>query len=197
MCSFKMNFANKVSIFRILSIPFFVASLIYYLPQRDFLRFVALLIFSLAVISDAIDGLVARLGKQKTKIGAIIDPLADKMLLVSAFICLYFVNNLPQGIRIPLWFVLVVISRDAIILLGAMLILIMKQDLEIVPSSLGKLTTLFQMLTIISVILQFNFSYIIWWLAAVLTLISGFGYMRKGFRILYAYDNKNNLKSGR
>ena len=189
-----MNIANKVSIFRILSIPFFVACIIYYSPERDYLRFLGLIIFCLAMLSDAVDGLIARLGKQITKAGAIIDPLADKMLLISSFICMSFRSDLPKGIHIPLWFLFVALSRDLIILLGAALILIIRQDINIKPSILGKLTTFFQMMTVISVILQFYFSYVIWWVAAALTLLSGADYIRKGFKVLYAYDNKNNSK---
>lgn len=83
-----MNFANKISVFRILSVPFFVACLLYYSDQRQFLRIVALAIFCLAVVSDAVDGYIARKSKQHSPAGLILDPLGDKLLLMSAFICL-------------------------------------------------------------------------------------------------------------
>ncbi|MCM8771391.1 MAG: CDP-alcohol phosphatidyltransferase family protein, partial [Candidatus Omnitrophica bacterium] len=69
-----MNIANKVSIFRILSIPFFIACIAYYSPERDFLRFIALGIFFLAVVSDAIDGYLARKSKIKSSAGLVLDP---------------------------------------------------------------------------------------------------------------------------
>ena len=111
-----MNIANKISTFRILSVPFFVASILYYSPERSFLRLVALLIFIMAAASDAIDGYVARKSNQHSRAGIVLDPLGDKLLLMSAFICLTVNNNLP--LKFPLWVTLIVISRDVIIALN-------------------------------------------------------------------------------
>lgn len=184
-----MNIANKISIFRILSVPFFIATLMYYSPQEDFLRFIALGLFLLAIISDAVDGYIARKSKQKTKAGLVLDPLADKVLLISAFICLHLINGLPKGIKFPLWVTLIVVSRDAIILLGAVVVYFVKQSLDIYPTKWGKLTTTFQMTSVIGVLIQFRFTYILWWLAVFFTLISGIDYIKRGFRALYALDN--------
>ncbi|MCM8799398.1 MAG: CDP-diacylglycerol--glycerol-3-phosphate 3-phosphatidyltransferase [Candidatus Omnitrophica bacterium] len=180
-----MNIANKVSTFRILTVPFFVSTLIYYSPERDFLRYISLFIFMLAVISDAVDGYLARKNRIKSPIGLILDPLADKLLLISAFVGLRIVNNFPLKIRFPLWVSLIVISRDAIILLGAVLIYLLKGQLNISPSIWGKFTTLFQMVAVLSVLLQLNFSYIFWSIAVFFTLVSGAGYIWKGFKVLY------------
>lgn len=192
-----MNFANKVSIFRVISIPFFLGVVLYYDPQRDILRFAALGIFLLAVVSDFIDGYIARVKKQKTKFGSIVDPLADKLLLVTSFIALYSKNNLYPGLFFPLWVVLVVISRDMIILLGAVIIYIMKQDLNVVPSNLGKFTTFFQMMTVVSFLLRLNFVTIMWNIAVFFTILSGIDYIRKGVLTLSVIDGKNNSKSTR
>lgn len=188
-----LNFANKVTIFRILAVPFFIASVLYYNPQRDILRYVSLGIFLLAVISDIVDGYIARTQRQKTKGGAILDPLADKILLISAFICLFVKDNFPLGIKFPLWIILFVISRDTIILLGSMVIYLVHGELEIVPTKWGKLTTFFQSLAIIGILLQFKFSFIIWYATAFFTAISGFGYIRKGIKVLNVTNgHKNN-----
>lgn len=187
-----MNIANKVSLFRILSVPFFVATLIYYSPERDYLRFLALAIFTLGVISDAVDGYVARKAKQQSKAGLILDPLGDKLLLIAAFICLYFITNFPAGIKFPLWVVLIVISRDAIILLGAVVIYLVKQNINVYPTVWGKLTTTFQMLAVIGVLAQLAFAFVLWWLAVIFTVISGMDYVRRGFNILYALDTQRN-----
>ncbi len=192
-----MNFSNKVSIFRVISIPFFLGVVLYYDPQRDALRFVALGIFLLAVVSDFIDGYIARVKKQKTKFGSIVDPLADKLLLITSFIALYSKNNLYPGLFFPLWVVLVVISRDTIILLGAVIIYIMKQDLNVVPSNFGKFTTFFQMMTVVSFLLRLNFVTIIWNIAVFFTILSGIDYVRKGVLTLSAIDGKNNSKPTR
>lgn len=184
-----MNFANKISTFRILSVPFFIASLIYYSPQKDYLRFMALGIFLLAVFSDAVDGYIARKSKQHSKAGLVLDPLGDKLLLVSAFICLSMIDNFPLGIKFPLWVTLIVISRDAIIMLGVVVIYIVKQNIDLSPNRWGKLTTTFQMSSVIAVLMQWCFAYILWCLAVFFTVISGMDYIRKGFKTLYALDN--------
>jgi len=187
-----MNFANKISTFRIISVPFFVACLVYYSLDpgtRDYLRFTALGIFILGVISDAVDGYIARKSKSYSRAGLILDPLGDKLLLMSAYVCLYL---MPFPIKFPLPVILIVISRDVLILLGALVIFIVKQDINVFPSRWGKLTTTFQMLSVIFVLLQWKFAFIFWWIAAAFTIISGADYIKKGFKILYALDNSRN-----
>src|SRR3989338_7116124 len=132
-----LSFANKVTIGRILAVPFFTATVLYYIPEKDYLRYVAIGIFLAAVVSDIIDGYIARTRKQKTAAGAILDPLADKLLLISAFICLYKMGSLFGEVRFPLWLVLAVISRDVILLLGAIIIYIVQGRLSIVPTRWG------------------------------------------------------------
>jgi len=185
-----LNIANKISTFRILSVPFFIASLLYYAPQRDYLRVIALVIFILGALSDAADGYMARKSKQQSKAGLILDPLGDKLLLMSAFICLYANNSL--ALRFPLWVMLIVISRDVIIILGAVVVYIVKQNINIIPSRWGKLSTIFQMLAVIAVLLQLKFSPLFWWPAVIFTVISGAVYINRGFIILYALDNSRN-----
>jgi len=175
-----MNFANKITIFRILSVPFFITTLIYYIPERDYLRVIALLIFILAIISDAIDGYIARTWKQKTEAGAILDPLADKVLLITAFVFVYKISNHFFDVKLPLWVVLIVIFRDTILLLGGAILVIAKQENKIRPTWYGKISTFFQMITIVSVLLLFKYSYVLWYLAITFTIISGIGYLKKG-----------------
>jgi len=184
-----MNFANKVTIFRILATPFFIGTILYYTPERDYLRFISLGIFLLAVLSDAIDGYIARTKSQRTKAGTILDPLADKILLSSAFICMYTKGSLNWGLNLPLWIVLVVITRDIIILLGSAVIYIVKQNLVLVPTKWGKFTTTFQMLSIICVLLRFSWTIYVWWTTALLTVISGIQYIRGGSKVLYVNEN--------
>lgn len=179
-----MSLANKISILRILLIPFFVASLLYYRPEQDNLRFVALAIFVLGALTDVLDGNIARAIRQKTKLGTFLDPIADKLLLITAFIALSVIDRLPSGIKMPLWVPLIVISRDIILVLGAALIHMVTGDLQIHPTRLGKLATIFQMATIISVLLQQQFSYLIWNTAVLFTIISGIDYIRKGSHFL-------------
>ena len=184
-----MNFANKISTFRILSVPFFIACLLYYTPQRDHLRLLALFIFIIAVISDIVDGYIARRKKEHSPAGLILDPLGDKILLVSAFIFLRLVNT---GIRFPIWVTLIVVSRDAIIILGIIAIFIVRQKFDMMPTIWGKLTTIFQMASVISVLMRLSFSHIFWSIAISFTLISGINYIRRGFIALYGSSGNNN-----
>lgn len=185
-----MNFANKISTFRILSVPFFVSCLIYYSPEKEHLRFVALAIFVVAVISDAVDGYIARKSKQVSEAGLLLDPLGDKLLLMGAFISLTLVNKLP--LKFPLWVTLIVVSRDLIILLGVTVVYVVKGTIEIYPTRWGKLTTTFQMSAVIAVLLQLPFALIFWCPVVFFTLISGIDYVMRGFKILYAVDNHRN-----
>ncbi len=184
-----MTFANKITLFRIISIPFFVACLIFYSPEKNYLKYVAIAIFLLAIISDIVDGYIARTKRQKTKAGAILDPLADKALLITAFIFVHQVSSNYFPIVLPLWVLLVVISRDIIILIGSGILLATRDNIDIKPTWWGKLTTFFQMMTIVSVILELNFSYLLWSTACAFTFISGVDYIRKGINTINSPDH--------
>ena len=173
-----MNLANKISIARIILIPFFITSIVY--ARID----IALVLFILAIISDGVDGFIARSLDQKTKVGTILDPLADKMLLLSAYICLSMANSVPSQLKLPPYVPIIVISRDAIIVLGSIMIHLITGDLKVAPSAWGKITTFFQMITIVSILAMFNYSYILWNVTVTLTVISGIDYVMKGSRIL-------------
>lgn len=188
-----MNLANRITIIRILLIPLFIAAITYYSPERQSLRSIALIIFSLAVFTDAIDGYIARIKSQKTRLGTFLDPLADKLLLVSAFVSLALLNNIPAHLRLPPWVPIIVISRDIIIVLGTIIVYLISGNIEIVPTKLGKVTTFLQMITIISVLLYFKFSFIIWTAAAFFSVASGLDYIMRGSRLL----NGANIASSR
>ncbi len=179
-----MNTANKITIFRILSIPFFIACLLYYSPARPYLRFAAFIIFAVAAFTDALDGGIARSRNQITELGIALDPIADKLLITSAFISLSVINTLPEEMKIPAWAALAVISRDVIIVVGSLLIYVLKGDVSIKPSPLGKITTFFQMASILSVLTVFNYRYVFIYPAIILTVLSGIDYIWKGSRQL-------------
>lgn len=169
-----MNWANRITILRIILVPVFIAAILYS-------RFgLAIIIFIIAAFTDALDGYIARSRKEKTKLGAIMDPIADKLLIVSAFISLSIVAGLPVYLKMPFYVPIIVISRDALILLGALIIYLNNGSLDIKPTIVGKVTTFFQMLTIISVLVQFIYSSWIWNATVVLTIISGLDYVRIG-----------------
>ncbi len=179
-----MNLANKITIFRILVVPFFIASLLYYGEGREYLRFVALTIFTIASFSDAIDGGIARTHDQVTELGTILDPIADKLLIISAFISLSIIGSLPLDLRIPAWAVLAVITRDIIIVLGSLLIQFLKGSIKIKPSFLGKITTFFQMIAIIAILTIFKYNKFFIYPAVFFTIVSGIDYIWRGSKEL-------------
>ncbi len=186
-----LTFANKITICRIVLVPFFIATLFYYSPEKDYLRYLALGIFLFAVISDVIDGYIARTRHQKTRAGAVLDPLADKILVMSAFICLYKIGIFLEAIRLPMWLVIAVISRDVILLLGAMIMHLLHIDFPVDPTRWGKATTFFQIVCLLGVLLQWSFSQVFWYVTLGFTLISGIDYIRKGIKILNLHSAVN------
>ncbi len=179
-----LTFANKVTVGRILIVPFFIATVMYISPYHEYFRWLALGLFVVAVVSDVIDGYIARTHGQKTKAGAILDPLADKMLLISAFICLYIKRGVFADIHFPLWFVVAIISRDVILLLGSMIIQLVTGKLEIEANRSGKLTTFLQIICILGVLLQLKFTFVFWYVALVATFVSGVIYIKEGIKVI-------------
>ena len=179
-----LTFANKVTVGRILLVPFFIATVLYFSPERPYLRWVALGLFLTAVISDIIDGYIARVHHQKTRAGAILDPLADKILLISAFICLYIKRGSFEEIVFPLWFVVAIISRDVILILGAMIIQLATGRLEIEANRSGKMTAFLQIVCILGILLQWPFTQAFWYVALAATIISGVIYIKEGIKLI-------------
>ncbi|HOW28276.1 MAG TPA: CDP-alcohol phosphatidyltransferase family protein [Elusimicrobiota bacterium] len=136
-----MTLANKITIVRILLIPVFVIGLLLQAPVWP------VIIFIVSALTDILDGLAARWKKEKTVLGTFLDPLADKLLLVSSYITLAHLNLLPM------WAFVVVFSRDLFIFLGWSIIFILTKNSEIKPRWLGKITTFVQMITILSVLM--------------------------------------------
>jgi cardiolipin synthase (CMP-forming) len=178
-----MGLANKITIIRILLVPFLLASLFYYRPEYDFLRFIALAIFFLCAITDAIDGYIARRFYQKTELGRTLDPIADKLLILTAFLCLSVLREIPLASKIPPWLTIIVLSRDAIILIGSAIIFIILKNINIQPSRLGKITTFFQMATVVASLLQFHYISWLWYITALATVLSCLGYVWIGSRV--------------
>jgi len=173
-----INLANKITITRIIMIPFFIVAIVY--GRND----IGLVFFIIAVISDGLDGFIARTFNQKTALGTIIDPVADKLLLMSAYISLAFMPAVSDHLRLPPYVPIVVISRDVFIVIGSIIVYFLKGDLKVSPSVTGKITTFFQMITIVGILVQFKYSYILWSLTVILTVASGLDYMMKGLRLL-------------
>ena len=178
-----MNLPNKITIGRFFSIPLFLLALIYYNRSgRQPYYFAALLIFSLAAISDGLDGYIARSRKMKTKLGAVLDPLADKLMLNSAIIVFAF--GIKGFYQIPIWFAVLVISRDVLIVGGALIIRWFKGDLKIEPCWWGKTAAVLQMVVVAWVLIKLPRPEIILSAAVFFLVASGISYLRGGIRQL-------------
>lgn len=170
-----MNLPNLLSIFRLfLTIPFILS--IHY-QKYD----IALILFVVQGISDLLDGFFARIMKEKTYLGSILDPLADKVMLVSSYIVLS-ANNI-----VPIWVTLTVLLRDLILSCGFIILYKLSYKTRPSPTIISKITTLFQMSTIVY-ILWFNArgGYVdyFFYATAILTVASGCQYVARGIRIL-------------
>ncbi|MEK7308061.1 MAG: CDP-alcohol phosphatidyltransferase family protein [Nitrospirota bacterium] len=177
------NLPNILTIARIVLLPFFAVSLIY--GNYDY----ALILFLLASVTDVLDGYVARIKKQATDFGSILDPVADKFLLITAFIIISVQNNE----WIPKWLTIIVISRDLIVVTGWLIIYFVTHNPKVEPSILGKATNALQFLLIGITLLFIKIKgetcgvngdpcIPMFFLAtvAVLTAISGLHYIYKG-----------------
>ena len=181
-----MNLANKITISRLLLIPIFAALVLNYreLPggEREFLRYLAIIVFALASLSDAVDGFIARTFNQQTRLGSFLDPLADKMLLMTAVILLSL--KIPGLTQLPIWFPVLVISRDVFLTVGSLVVHLTTGSLRVLPNLLGKATTVFQMATVIWILMKWPGAYWVWGPAAFFTLLSGFVYIISGSKQL-------------
>jgi cardiolipin synthase len=183
-----MSIPNMLTVIRILLTPVFVIAII----KHAYI--LALIIFAVAAITDALDGLIARYLNQRTELGAQMDPIADKLLLSSAYVCLAIINQIPN------WLTVIVISRDVIILMGMSICYISEVHVPINPSFISKATTLFQLLTI--TIALFSEYYplvtilnIFCWMTALLTIISGLHYVFIGMKLLHEEASSENIES--
>ena len=182
-----MTTANKITILRILLVPFFIVQLIYYEDSGDELnRVLAAFSFAIAAISDGVDGYIARRYNQRSELGAVLDPLADKLLLVSGIVLLSFKNEHIE--RLPLWLAATVLSRDVIILLGLFVIYYVNGKVELRPRWLGKLATVLQMTAVLWLLLKWDAAWLRAWVlsAAICTGFSGILYIGDGVRQLNA-----------
>jgi len=181
----KINIPNILTLIRILLVPLFVIYL-----MKD-LFFSALIVFAIAGLSDGLDGLIARYFNQRTELGAYLDPIADKLLITSAFVSLAVMKIIPG------WLAVIVISRDVLILLGIAIFSITDITVDIKPSFISKCTTVAQLATVVFVLLNPAVSgiamiiYFLYWLTAGLSILSGFHYIYRGMNILQEISINN------
>ncbi len=168
-----MNLPNKLTIFRVILIPFFVVLLLFDLTAYD--KWIALAIFIVASLTDFLDGHIARKYNLVTNFGKFMDPLADKLLVCSAMICLVELS------RIPAWVVIIIIAREFII--SGFRLVASDNGVVIAASYWGKFKTVFQMVMICLMIADLPplalVTQIVMWVAVVLTVVSLVDYLLK------------------
>lgn len=168
-----MNLPNKLTMFRVILIPFFVLFLLVDITYVD--KWIALAIFIIASLTDLLDGKIARKYDLVTNFGKFMDPLADKLLVCSALICLVSLE------KIPAWIVIIIIAREFII--SGFRLVASDNGVVIAASYWGKFKTTFQMVMICLMIADIEalqlLTVIVMWVALILTVVSLVDYLVK------------------
>jgi len=172
-----LNVPNTLTLLRLVAIPIFLILL------TDFRYREALAVFVAAGVTDALDGAIARLTHTKTTLGAYLDPAADKLLLMSAFVALAFLQEVPR------WLVVIVLSRDVMLVLGYFLLFTMTQHaMEVRPSVAGKLSTFLQLSAVAVVLVSLVYpgtvppmaETVLFLATGLVTAVAGFQYATRG-----------------
>lgn len=175
-----MNLPNKLTVLRVIMIPFFVLALLLQGGENNTLRYLAAAIFIVASLTDMLDGKIARKYNLVTNFGKFMDPLADKLLVCSALICLVELKQLPA------WMVIIIVSREFII--SGFRLVAAEQGIVIAASYWGKFKTTFQMVAVILLIVNLPVLHMVTllctWIALILTVISLVDYIAKNHKVL-------------
>lgn len=171
-----LNLPNFLTLLRIISVPIYLILVSGSHPKP------ALVLFMLAGITDAIDGVLARVLDAKSDLGAALDPLADKLLLVSSYVMLAWLGVIPP------WLMILVLVRDVVILTGYLTIYFLGTPMEVAPTLIGKLNTCMEMITVVLALTTLArpdmpmalTNQIAWWVTATTTAISGTHYVYSG-----------------
>ena len=183
-----INLPNSLTILRILLVPVFVGLLLYAHYNA------ALFTLLIAALTDILDGMIARITDQQTRLGEYLDPLADKLLLMSAIVTLSVLDF------IPIWAVIVVVSRDAILLVGTIVANLTDTTIDISPTAMGKGTTFAQICYVIAVMLYVTEKVPVFlvdpllWIMVILTVGSGVHYLLRGIQWVNGSNTKTETK---
>ncbi|MBU1862516.1 MAG: CDP-alcohol phosphatidyltransferase family protein [Candidatus Omnitrophica bacterium] len=177
-----MNWPNRLTLTRLLIVPFIIIAIIYRREESVVLNYLPLVLFSIGSFLDALDGFIARTYHLKTELGTFLDPLADKTLILVTFISLHFSSS--YAIKMPVWVLIIIAFRDAMIVMWLIVSYMNRLEIVIQPNFLGKTTTCFQMITIITLLLEFAWAPYMWRITFVLTVFSAASYIWRETRKL-------------
>ena len=200
----KLSLASRITILRILLIAPFVSFMLkindsgFSAGARNAMRYVSILIFMVMAISDAIDGYLARITKQVTKLGAFLDPVADKLLMTSACLLLASERGHVQNFLLPPTVVVLIIGKDLFLLIGFLIVYFITSRIHIVPVFIGKLATALQLSMVTGILIAPEVSGILpgwiwllrllWWSAAGTAILATLIYIRNGSRYIEQYE---------
>jgi cardiolipin synthase len=209
---FRLSWPTRITLVRILLIiPFVDCMLSMHDPSlteagQTFLRHTAIGLFFIMAISDAVDGYWARHRQQVTKLGAFLDPLADKLLITCASLLLVSQRGHVDGFLLPMTVVVLIIGKDVLITIGFLVMYLITSRLHIVPVFAGKLTTALQLTMVIAVLVGPDlvewipgylwFVRVLWWSAAAAAVIAAFVYIRNGSRYIEDYERTQSQRPG-
>lgn len=184
-----MTWATRVTVLRLLCVPAMAVVLWQYGksqtagPADDRFRIAGFSLFLAAALSDALDGFIARHWRQQSRLGTILDPLADKLLLLVALLGLTTLPS-PRSAPLPLWFLVLVLSRDTLLLAGIALLRFLKREVPIHPHWTGKAATFFSFITVAAALLKLSWAIGSCWAAAGFLIASAGFYLSTGLCIL-------------
>lgn len=196
----KFTLATKITILRIiLIVPFVVFMLNVNDPnlsdlRHNLCRYTAAAIFLIMAVSDGVDGYLARKKNQKTKLGAFLDPTADKLLMTCACLLLASERAHIPGFRLPVEVIVIIIGKDMFLLIGFLVVYMFSQQVHIIPIKIGKLATGLQLTMVTAILLAPEISFVIgfwiwvlrvlWWSAAATAIIATALYIRAGSSLI-------------
>lgn len=202
----KIGLANQITIVRILLIaPFVIAMLkVNEAAHGTVMRYIALGIFIVMAISDAVDGYLARKCDMATKLGSFLDPLADKLMVTCALILLASDRSAVNGFQVPVGVVVLIIGKDLFLLIGFVISYLMTLQVKIKPAMIGKIATVLQSVMIAAVLIGpemsdltgvwIYFMRFLWWSAAGTAIIATLIYINKGLNNIDQFEQAQEQK---
>lgn len=200
----RLNWANRMTITRILLIVPFVSCMLKTNDpalsemMQNVMRYIAILIFLVMAISDGLDGFLARRKVQVTRLGAFLDPTADKLLMTSACLLLCSDRGGIEGFLLPPTVVVLIIGKDLFLLIGFIIIYFITSQVRIVPVLIGKIATVLQLVMVAAILLAPEISKVLpfwrrflpflWWSAAGTAILATLIYIRNGSRYIEQYE---------
>ena len=200
----KLSWASRITILRILLIIPFVSFMLKINDPalspdaQNAMRYISIVIFLVMAVSDGIDGYLARRKKQITKLGAFLDPIADKLLMTCACLLLASQKGHVEGFLLPPTVVVLIIGKDMFLLIGFVIVYLITSQIRIAPVFIGKLATALQLSMVAGILIAPEvsgvlpgwdwFLWILWWSAASTAILTTLIYIRNGSRYIEQYE---------